>query len=175
MLPPTKQYSYEKKMHILEQAHKVTRKHVPPGLLPRFIQQLSRPPPILRCLRYSDDIPRLEIKLFVDRCSVVVQSFDIKQYRPPAVRVRIRRRMLSPRRLRRRRPPNSRTRFSKTVSWTRPSVVVPHLLIIIRAVHDRCMMILLLRRILATITVRTNLTHARTTHNRRTVPSASTI
>jgi hypothetical protein len=55
-----------------EQAHKVTRKHVSPRLPPRIVQQLSTPPPILGRLRHRDDVPHLEIKLFVDRRRIVV-------------------------------------------------------------------------------------------------------
>ena len=59
-----------------KRAHKVARKHVSSSLPPRIVQQLPAPPPILGRVRHRDDIPRLEIKLFVDRRRVVVERLD---------------------------------------------------------------------------------------------------
>ena len=54
----------------------VAREHVSPGLPPRDIQQFPFPPSIRGRFRDSDDVLRLEIKLFVDCCGIVVQRLD---------------------------------------------------------------------------------------------------
>ena len=46
------------------------------NLPPRVIQQLTTPPSVLGRIRHRNNIPRLEIKLFVDRRRIVVQRLD---------------------------------------------------------------------------------------------------
>ena len=60
----------------LEQADKVTREYVSSGLSPRLIQQFPTPPAILGSRGNSDDVPRLEVEFFLDRCGIIVQRFD---------------------------------------------------------------------------------------------------
>ena len=60
----------------LEQADKVAREYVTSGLSPRLIQQFPTPPAILGSRGNSDDVPRLEVEFFLDRCGVIVQRFD---------------------------------------------------------------------------------------------------
>jgi len=60
----------------LEQADKVAREYVSSGLSPRLIQQFPTPPAIFWSRGNSDDVPRLEVEFFLDRCGVIVQSLD---------------------------------------------------------------------------------------------------
>ena len=61
---------------VSSQAHKVAREHMSSSQPAHPIHQLTAPPPILWRLCHRNDIPLLEIKLFVGRRSVVVQRLD---------------------------------------------------------------------------------------------------
>ena len=61
-----------------EQADEVAWEDMPPTLAPVFVQQLTAPPTILWRRGDGDDIARLEVELFVDSRSVVIQRLDCK-------------------------------------------------------------------------------------------------
>lgn len=63
------------KIKLLEQANKVAGEHIPPLHPPRLIKKFAAPPPIIRRRSHGDNIPGLEVKLFLNRGCVIVQRF----------------------------------------------------------------------------------------------------
>ena len=57
----------------LEEADEVAREDVAAGLPPGFVKELTAPPAIFRRRSNSNDIPSLEIKLFIDGSLVVIE------------------------------------------------------------------------------------------------------
>lgn len=61
---------------ILEEANEVAREDVATWLSAGFIQQFTSPPSIFGSRSNCDDVVRLEVKLFVNRCLVIIKCFD---------------------------------------------------------------------------------------------------
>lgn len=53
--------------------HKVAREYMPAWHAPILVEELAAPPPVFGRSGDGDDIVRLEIKLFRNRCGVVVK------------------------------------------------------------------------------------------------------
>lgn len=59
-----------------EQANKVAREYISSLNSPSLIEQFTTPPAIIGCGSNCDDIACLEIKLFFNGGSIVIQCFD---------------------------------------------------------------------------------------------------
>jgi hypothetical protein len=62
----------------LEQANEIAWEHIPAFLSAILVEKLATPPPIFWSSRDSNDVPSLEIKLFLDGGGVIIQGFHCR-------------------------------------------------------------------------------------------------
>jgi hypothetical protein len=65
----------------LEQTHEVAWEYVSARLSSRFVKKFATPPSVFGGIRHCDDIPRLEIKLFVNGSRVIIESFHYEVFK----------------------------------------------------------------------------------------------